>query len=72
MIGTLNGIVEILDGQSLIVNVSGVGYRVLVTGNVLLKVRGVGDKIKLFTYTHVREDALDLYGFLSLDRKSVV
>jgi len=37
---------------------------VLVSDEVLSKLGSVGSEIKLFTYTHVREDALELYGFL--------
>ncbi len=64
MIGLLNGIVEIKDNPHLIIDVNGVGYRVLVSSNILSKV-AVGDKLKLFIYTHVREDQLELFGFSS-------
>ena len=64
MIATLQGIVELRDDPYLIVVVAGVGYKVYATLDVLAKVR-VGEDIKVFTYTHVREDILDLYGFSS-------
>ncbi len=63
MIGTLKGIVEYRDDPNLIVDVHGVGYKVLVPTTVLAKLNGIGDEIKLFTHTHVREDLLELYGF---------
>lgn len=63
MIGLLKGILELRDDPYIIVDVNGVGYKVLVSSYVLSKAH-VGDSIKVFTYTHVREDALELYGFL--------
>lgn len=63
MIGTLKGIIEYREDPFLIVDVSGVGYKVLVPTSVLAKINGIGDSIKLFTHTHVREDVLELYGF---------
>src|SRR5579864_8239375 len=63
MIGTLKGVIEYREDPFLIVDVSGVGYKVLVPTTVLSKINSVGDNIKLYTHTHVREDLLELYGF---------
>jgi Holliday junction DNA helicase RuvA len=63
MIGTLKGVIEYREDPFLIVDVNGVGYKVLVPNSVLSKISGVGDSIKLYTHTHVREDLLELYGF---------
>jgi holliday junction DNA helicase RuvA len=63
MIGTLKGIIEYREDPFLIVDVNGVGYRVIVPTPVLSKINGLGDRIKLYTHTHVREDVLELYGF---------
>lgn len=63
MIGTLKGIIEYREDPFLIVDVNGVGYRVLVPTSVLSKINGTGEIIKLYTHTHVREDLLELYGF---------
>jgi Holliday junction DNA helicase RuvA len=62
MIGSLQGIVELRDTPYLLINVQGVGYKVLVSASILDRVK-LQDKIKLFTYTHVREDILELFGF---------
>jgi len=64
MIGTLRGTIEFREDPYLIIDVNGVGYRVLVPNHVLSKTNSIGDSIKLFTHTHVREDILDLYGFI--------
>ncbi len=63
MIGTLKGVIEYREDPFLIIDVNGVGYKVLVPNSVLSKISGTGDSIKLFTHTHVREDLLELYGF---------
>lgn len=63
MIGTLKGVIEYREDPFLIVDVNGVGYRVLVPTSVLSKLNGIGESIKLYTHTHVREDLLELYGF---------
>ena len=63
MIGTLKGIVEYRQDPHIIVDVNGVGYKVLVPITVLSKLNGLGEHIKLYIHTHVREDLLELYGF---------
>jgi holliday junction DNA helicase RuvA len=63
MIGTLKGVIEYREDPFLIVDVNGVGYRVLVPSSVFSKITGTGDRIKLYIHTHVREDVLELYGF---------
>jgi holliday junction DNA helicase RuvA len=63
MIGTLKGVIEYREDPYLIVDVNGVGYKVLVPNSVLSRISGTGETIKLFIHTHVREDLLELYGF---------
>lgn len=62
MIASLKGIVELRDDPYILIDVSGIGYKVYATLEVLAGIR-VGEEVKVFTYTHVREDILDLYGF---------
>lgn len=62
MIGLLKGMVELRDDPYILIDVSGVGYKVLVNSDILSSYQK-GDAITLFTYTHVREDLLELYGF---------
>jgi len=65
MIGSLKGKVLLKDGSEIIIDVNGVGYRALVSGKLLEKIKD-DSEIQLFTYTHVKEDALDLFGFQDL------
>ncbi len=66
MIGFLKGTIELLDRPFVLLDVNGVGYRILVSDSVLTKL-AKGDKVRLFTFTYVREDALDLFGFMELE-----
>lgn len=67
MIGFLRGVVAFRDDPFLLIDVSGVGYRVIASRTVLSKLNGIGEKVAVFTYTHVREEALELYGFATQD-----
>lgn len=60
MIGSLKGVIDYRENNFVIVDVNGVGYKVLVPANFSA---ALGEKVKLFTHTHVREDLLELYGF---------
>lgn len=66
MIGFLKGVVELKENGYFFLDVNGVGYKVLVTNELFSKSK-VSDSIKIYTYTHVREDALDLFGFPTSD-----
>jgi Holliday junction DNA helicase RuvA len=48
-----------------VIDVGGIGYQVNVTKPILNELTGKKEKIKLYTYLHVREDAHILYGFLN-------
>jgi Holliday junction DNA helicase RuvA len=67
MIASLNGIIEAVSKDSMIVNVNGIGFKVAVTTSVLSEFGSIGREIKLFTHFHVREDDMSLFGFASLD-----
>jgi Holliday junction resolvasome RuvABC DNA-binding subunit len=57
---------ETSDGTSAVVDVNGlgIGSRDL-PGNRVPAWAAVGDEVKLYTYTYLREDQIGLYGFLS-------
>lgn len=67
MIGWLRGrlVAHGPDGE-LLVDVNGVGYRVTVAPGLQAALGGAGDDVEVHVHTHVREDALVLYGFSSL------
>ena len=74
MIGSLRGL--LLDrvlrtdhGAELLVEVGGVGYRVLVPSGAVSGAGELGGQVFLHVHTHVREDALVLYGFASREER---
>jgi len=74
MIGSLRGTVLDRCARSdhqveLLVEVAGVGYRALVPAGGVARVGELGSSVFLHVHTHVREDALLLYGFASRDER---
>src|SRR3989344_5774091 len=78
MIGSLKGKIVLKTDKFLIIETGGVGYKVSCSTEVLSKAKKIGDpasaksygeasEIFLFIHTHIREDTLDLYGFLNLE-----
>lgn len=65
MIGLLTGTIVYKTASTVILDVAGVGYKVLVSQPVLASLPLQSTNVRLFIYTHVREEALDLYGFPS-------
>ena len=68
MIGKLKGQIDSCFEDHVIVDVGGVGYQVYSTLKALSRL-SVGEFCELFIETHVREDHISLYGFLSLEEK---
>ncbi|MCL5435194.1 MAG: Holliday junction branch migration protein RuvA [Patescibacteria group bacterium] len=66
MIGFLKGSIELLDRPFVYIDVNGAGYKVLVSDATYAKL-SKSDKIRLFTFTYVREDELSLFGFLEAE-----
>lgn len=64
MIGSIKGKIVLKTDKFLIAETSGVGYKINVSPDTLSRTKGSGEEIFLFIHTHVREDVLDLYGFL--------
>lgn len=69
MIGSLKGIVEAIGEDSAILDVGGVGYLVQAGGRTLGRL-AVGEGAKIYVETHVREDAIRLFGFLSEEERA--
>ena len=62
MISKLKGEVSDFDFRSVIIDVSGVGYRVFVSQNFHQKIRP-GNIMEVWTHLAAKENSLDLYGF---------
>lgn len=70
MIAYLEGKIIEKDLESIILNVGGVGYFVRATPDLIQEIQGK-EKISIWTYLAVRENALDLYGFKDKKELSV-
>ncbi len=71
MIARLTGLVAEKNVDHAILDVNGVGYRVQLSAVSLSALPPAGERTSLRTYTHVREDALQLFGFASEEEESV-
>jgi Holliday junction DNA helicase RuvA len=71
MLGWLRGRVIAEEPSGLLLDVNGVGYELAApVGTLGRAVRGESDEVELWVHTHVREDALELFGFASeLERR---
>ncbi len=65
MIGKLRGVVDTHEPDGIILDVNGVGYVVACSSRTLQALPRAGEPAVLSIETHVREDAIRLYGFLS-------
>ena len=63
MIGFLDGVVAARTADGCFVDVGGVGYRVACSATTMAALPPEGGKTRVWTHTHVREDALSLFGF---------
>ena len=72
MIGRIQGTLVELSGDSVLVEVQGVGYEIFPHARAMIDLQSqLGEKTLLWIYTHVREDALQLFGFLSVEEKNL-
>lgn len=67
MISFIKGYVAETTENSVILETDSIGYEIFMTGPAIEETSRMQDKIKIYTYFHVREDAMQLYGFLSRD-----
>ena len=70
MISFVRGTAAAHTENALIVDTGSIGYEVFMTAGSLERIR-TGDEVKIYTYLHVREDVMQLYGFLSRDDMKV-
>lgn len=70
MIALVRGTLAYRSVDHVIIDVGGVGYRLFIPLSTFYALPESGD-VSLFTHTHVREDALLLYGFLTMEEKEL-
>jgi len=71
MIALLHGLLIEKHPNQAIIETAGVGYDVTIPVSTYTHLPEAGNEVRLRIHTHVREDALSLYGFLTQDEKSM-
>lgn len=72
MYAFISGLIDYIDPNGLVVvDNNGIGYNINVSLNTLADLPQRGEKTKLYTYTHIKEDVFSLFGFLSMSEKNM-
>lgn len=67
MIAFLKGTIVQITQTAVLLDVNNVGFRVFITTRDAQELPGIGEEVVLQTYLNVKEDAMQLYGFLDAD-----
>lgn len=68
MIAFIKGVLDTVTEDRIVVENQGIGYEILVPGSVVQAMPQTGNTVKVYTYMYVREDVMQLYGFLTKDQ----
>lgn len=71
MYAFVKGRIDSLAEENVVLDTGGIGYNIKISSGTFAALPGIGEEVKLYTYTSVREDALCLFGFLSRDELEV-
>lgn len=67
MIAYIKGEVASIAEDSIVLEVNNIGYNIKVAASTINALAGISEEVRIHTYTYVREDAFQLYGFLTKD-----
>ena len=67
MISYIRGELASIEEEKVIVDVNGVGYGIYMPGQSINMLPQIGEEVKIHTYMNVREDLMQLFGFLTKD-----
>ena len=72
MIAMISGeLLEKSENEAVILTPGGIGFRVQCSINTLAQLPAAGESCRLYTYMAVRDDAMDLYGFVQKEEKAM-
>lgn len=71
MISFLVGTIEEKYENTLVLDVNGVGYELQISNNSLVALPDVNETTKVYTYLHVKEDGITLFGFATQEEKGI-
>lgn len=63
MYAYISGILDSKSSNYIIIDVNGIGYKIYMSPNAIENMDDIGNKVKVYTHYHVREDAISLFGF---------
>lgn len=64
MISYIKGTLEYIDETWIVIETAGIGYRVFVSPKTISSLPPIQNNIKIYTYMNVKDDGINLYGFL--------
>ena len=67
MISYIKGELAAVGEEQVVVEVQGIGYGIFMPGQAMTMLPPIGSEVKIHTYLNVREDAMQLFGFLTKD-----
>lgn len=67
MFAFIEGLLDYVDEDSCVIDAGGFGISVFISARTAMMLPNIGEHVKLYTYTAVREDAISLYGFQTRD-----
>ncbi len=65
MFAYIKGSIEEKSSKYIVIDVMGVGYKIFMSDKDIARIGELGDKVKVHTHYHVREDEISLYGFVT-------
>ena len=71
MIAFVKGRIDDISEENVVLDVGGIGYNIKISTGTAASLPGIGEEIKLYTYTCVREDMFSLFGFLTRDKREI-
>lgn len=71
MIAYITGILKTKQEGAIVVECGGIGYEIFTSINTLAGLPSQNEEVEIYTYLHVREDEMVLYGFSSLEEKQL-
>ncbi len=67
----MKGRIDEISEENVVVDIGGIGCNVKISSETAAQLSGVNEEVKLYTYTCVREDLFQLYGFLTRDELEI-
>lgn len=65
MFAYIKGILSMKFNNYIVIEAGGIGYKIFMTQTAIQQIGNIGDNIKVHTYYYVREDNINLYGFIT-------